>query len=86
MPEASTDELINLLLSQSSDDTSYERRMEFANLKQKYFDSLTKNDPKYINDQAGASEEAARMAARAMNLPVTPSADDGSINLEPSEG
>jgi len=82
MPEASTDELINLLLSQSSDDTSYERRMEFANLKQKYFDSLTKNDPKYINDSAGADEEATRMAARAMNLPVTPSADDGSFNVD----
>ena len=80
-PEASTDELINLLLSQSSDDTAYERQIEFANLKQKYFDSLMAGT-KYINNQAGASEEAARMAARAMNFSVAPSADDKSFNVD----
>jgi hypothetical protein len=85
MPEASTDELINLLLSQSSDDTAYERQIEFAQLTQQYFDSLIKST-EYINDREGASIQAARMASRDMNMPVAPSADDGSINLEPSEG
>jgi len=80
-PEASTDELINLLLSQSSDETAYERRIQFAQLKSGYFDSLSKGT-KYINDPAGASEEASRMAARAMNMPVAPSADDGSFNVD----
>tara|TARA_R110002124_G_scaffold70710_1_gene189500 strand:+ start:270 stop:1880 length:1611 start_codon:yes stop_codon:yes gene_type:complete len=81
MPEASTDELINLLLSQSSDETAYERRIQFAQLKSEYFDVLSKN-VKYLNDPAGASEEAARMAALAMNMPVAPSADDGSFNVD----
>ena len=85
IPEASTDELINLLLSQSSDDTAYERQIEFAQLTQQYFDSLIKST-EYINDREGASIQAARMASRDMNMPVAPSADDGSINLEPSEG
>ena len=80
-PEASTDELINLLLSQSSDDTAYERRVQLAQLTQEYFDVFSKN-PKYLGDLDGAAREAARMAARAMNFSVAPSADDGSVNVD----
>ena len=80
-PEASTDELINLLLSQSSDDTAYERRVQLAQLTQEYFDVFSKN-PKYLGDLDGAAREAARMAARAMNFSVAPSADDKSFNVD----
>lgn len=81
MPEASTDELINLLLSQDVGDTEYKRRMQLAQLTQEYFDVFSKN-PKYLGDLDGAAREAARMAARAMNFSVAPSADDKSFNVD----
>jgi len=81
MPEASTDELINLLLSQDVGDTEYKRRMQLAQLTQEYFDVFSKN-PKYLGDLDGAAREAARMAAANMNMSVAPSADDGSVNLD----
>ena len=81
MPEASTDELINLLLSQNVGDTEYKRRMQLAQLTQEYFDVFSKN-PKYLGDLDGAAREAARMAARAMNFSVAPSADDKSFNVD----
>ena len=57
-------------------------RIEFAQLKQEYFDVINGRKTKYLNNQAGASEEAARMAALAMNMPVAPSADDKSFNVD----